>query len=93
MARGSRLKVLGAIFLGIGVWFVYGFVVDWVGDQILRRLPEEDDGDRAARRQRYRRVATVEHIAEGMQRTTRRGLPWGVVSLLLGILLLLLDTS
>lgn len=83
------MKVIGAIFLGVGAWFVYGAVFDWILEKRGWALPETDrDGEQPGKRSRREHLEDAERQ---MSRITKRGLPWGIASLILGIILLVAD--
>lgn len=84
------MRTLGAIFLGIGAWFVYGAIFDWVLEKRGLALPDKDSeaGPSTAKRSRRRHLGDAERQ---MSRITKRGLPYGIASLFVGIVLLLLS--
>lgn len=82
------MRTLGAIFLGLGAWFVYGAVFDWVLEKRGRALPDEDP--RAAQPAETSRRKHLDDAERQMSRITKRGLPYGIVLLVIGIILLVM---
>jgi hypothetical protein len=85
------MRVIGAILIGVGGWFIFSAFLDVIFGKIERRVIKEDPDTLAEWRNRHPGMTALEDGSEEYGRISRRALPWAIPMFVLGMLLLLMS--